>query len=54
MNKLKKIGLTALGTSLVVSSAYAGELSVSGAASLTYTGKSNKSDTQPIIYGQQC
>ena len=48
MNKLKKIGLTALGTSLVVSSAYAGELSVSGAASLTYTGKSNQSDTNPL------
>ena len=48
MNKLKKIGLTALGTSLVVSSAYAGELSVSGAASLTYTGKSNASDTNPL------
>ena len=48
MNKLKKIGLTALGTSLVVSSAYAGELSVSGAASLTYTGLSNASDTNPL------
>ena len=30
MNKLKKVGLTALATTLVASSAYAGELSVSG------------------------
>jgi len=48
MNKLKKIGLTALGTSLVVSSAYAGDLSVTGAASLSYTGKSSVSDTNPL------
>jgi outer membrane protein OmpU len=47
MNTFKKIGLTALATSLVVSSAYAGEMSVSGSASMgvknntgTATGKS--------------
>jgi outer membrane protein OmpU len=47
MNTLKKIGLTALASSLAVTSAYAGELSVSGAASMgvknnkaTSTGKS--------------
>ena len=32
MNKFKKIGLTALATSLVASSAYAAEVSVSGGA----------------------
>jgi outer membrane protein OmpU len=38
MNKLKKVGLTALATTLVASSAFAGELSVSGSASLNYSG----------------
>ena len=37
MNKFKKIGLTALATSLVASSAYAAEVSVSGAAGVTYS-----------------
>jgi outer membrane protein OmpU len=37
MNIIKKIGLTALGTSLVASSAFAGELSVSGGAGYTYS-----------------
>ena len=36
MNKLKKIGLTALATSLVASSAYSADVSVSGAAGLVY------------------
>ena len=36
MNKLRKIGLTALAGSLVASSVYAGELSVSGSWSLSY------------------
>jgi len=36
MNNLKKIGLTALGTSLIATSAYAGALSVSGGASITF------------------
>ena len=39
MNNLKKIGLTALGTSLIATSAFAGALSVSGGASITYSGK---------------
>ena len=42
MNKYKKIGLTALAASLVSVSAHAGEMSVSGAASITmegYTGE---------------
>ena len=38
MNKLKKVGLTALATTLVASSAFAGEMSVSGSASLNYSG----------------
>ena len=41
MNKFKKIGLTALATSLVASSAYAAEVSVSGGAGMvfkTYSG----------------
>jgi len=47
MNKLKKVGLTALATTLVASSAYAGELSVSGSASLSYSGLDNTSQTNP-------
>ena len=39
MNNFKKIGLTALGTSLIATSAFAGALSVSGGASITYAGK---------------
>tara|TARA_B110000003_G_scaffold274749_1_gene315494 strand:- start:207 stop:1184 length:978 start_codon:yes stop_codon:yes gene_type:complete len=37
MNKLKKIGLSALAGSLVATSAYAGEMAVSGSAKATYT-----------------
>jgi hypothetical protein len=45
MNNLKKVGLTALATSMIASSAaYAGEMSVSGSASLKYTGLSTASD----------
>lgn len=40
MNKLKKIGLSALAGSLAAVSANAGELSVSGSANLTYTNES--------------
>ena len=47
MNKLKKVGLTALATTLVASSAYAGELSVSGSASLSYSGLDNTNQTNP-------
>ena len=36
MNNLKKIGMTALAASLVSTSVFAGELTVSGAASITY------------------
>ena len=37
MNTLKKIGLTALGTSLVASSAFAGEITASGDAGYTFS-----------------
>ena len=40
MNNLKKIGLTALGTALVTSSAVAGSLDVTGTAGITYVGNS--------------
>jgi outer membrane protein OmpU len=51
MNKLKKVGLTALATTLVASSAYAGEMSVSGSASLNYSGLSTSSDANPYSMG---
>jgi outer membrane protein OmpU len=51
MNKLKKVGLTALATTLVASSAYAGELSVSGSASLNYSGLDTNSDVNPWSMG---
>ena len=38
MNKLTKVGLTALATTLVSSASFAGEMSVSGSAALSYTG----------------
>ena len=42
MNKLKKIGLTALAGSLVATSVFAGEMSVSGSAGLTFAGQDKK------------
>jgi len=51
MNKLKKVGLTALATTLVASSAFAGEMSVSGSASLNYSGVSTSSNTNPWTMG---
>ena len=51
MNKLRKVGLTALATSLVASSAYAGELSVSGSATLNYSGLNTSSNTNPWTMG---
>jgi outer membrane protein OmpU len=39
MNTLKKIGLTALAGSLVATSVFAGEMSVSGSAGLTFAGQ---------------
>ena len=51
MNKLKKVGLTALATTLVASSAFAGEMSVSGSASLNYSGVSTSSNVNPWSMG---
>ena len=51
MNKLKKLGLTALATSLVATSVNAGEMSVSGSASLNYSGLSTASDSNPYTMG---
>ena len=51
MNKVTKVGLTALATSLVATASYAGELSVSGSASLTYTGLNTATDTNPWAMG---
>jgi len=51
MNKVTKVGLTALATSLVATASYAGELSVSGSASLTYTGLDSNSGVNPWAMG---
>jgi outer membrane protein OmpU len=51
MNKLKKVGLTALATTLVASSAYAADMSVSGSASLSYTGLNNTNQANPWSMG---
>ena len=46
MKNWKKAGLTALAGSLVATSAFAGAVTVSGTANLTYAGKSGSEDTQ--------
>jgi outer membrane protein OmpU len=51
MNNLKKVGLTALGTTLVASASVAGEMSVSGSAVLSYTGLSTNSAVNPWAQG---
>ena len=51
MNNLKKVGLTALATTLVSTASVAGEMSVSGSASLSYTGLSTNSDVNPWAMG---
>ena len=45
MNKLKKIGLTALAASLVTTSAFAAELTATGAASMGVKNNTGTSDT---------
>ena len=52
MNKMKKIGLTALATSLVASSAFAGEASVSGSVGYTWATKSGSSGTPASDHGK--
>ena len=51
MNNLKKVGLTALATTLVSTASVAGELSVSGGAALSYTGLSTNSAVNPWAMG---
>ena len=41
MNKFKKVGLTALGTALVSTASFAGDLSVTGSAAMTFSGADN-------------
>ncbi len=41
MNKLKKVGLTALGTALVSTAAFAGDMAVTGSAVITWVGGDN-------------
>ena len=53
MNKFKKIGLTALAGSLVVSSAVAGEMSVSGGASIGLKNTSKTSSGKSWTMGNQ-
>ena len=45
MKNWKKAGLTALAGSLVTTSAFAGAVTVSGTANLTYTANSGAEDT---------
>ena len=47
MNKITKIGLTALAGSLVATSAFAGAMSVSGSAKVSYTGGKGTSAANP-------
>jgi len=51
MNKLTKVGLTALTTTLVASSAYAADLSVTGSASIAYTSVGGTNQTSPYSMG---
>ena len=51
MNNLKKVGLTALATTLVSTASVAGELSASGSAALSYTGLSTNSSVNPWAMG---
>ena len=51
MNNLKKIGLTALGTTLIASSAFAADMSVTGAASISFDQTSDKVGGSSIYMG---
>ena len=53
MNTIKKIGLTALGTTLVASSAFAGEISVSGDAGYTWSSESIGGNAATTTTGSQ-
>jgi outer membrane protein OmpU len=51
MNKLTKVGLTALASTLIAAPAISADWSVSGSASVSYTNVSNTSDTNPFSFG---
>ena len=51
MNKLTKVGLTALASTLIAASANAADWSVSGSASVSYTNVSNTLNTNPFSFG---
>ena len=53
MNNFKKIGLTALASSLVATSVYAGEMSVSGSASFTMENYSGTDGGKTLSMGDQ-
>ena len=53
MNNFKKIGLTALASSLVATSVYAGEMSVSGSASFTMENYSGTDGGKSLSMGNQ-
>ena len=53
MNNFKKIGLTALASSLVATSVYAGEMSVSGSASFTMENYSGTDGGKSLSMGDQ-
>jgi outer membrane protein OmpU len=53
MNTFKKIGLTALAGSLVAVSAYAGEISVAGSASMKVRHVDGGSDGKAFSMGNQ-
>jgi len=48
MNNFKKVGLTALGTALVSTASFAGDISVSGSAGMTLTGNDNNATGNAI------
>ena len=57
MNTLKKVGLTALGTSLIATSAFAGDVTVTGSAGITLENVDNTdagnsfSMTDQVVFG---
>ena len=53
MNNLKKVGLTALASSLVATSVYAGEMSVAGSASFTMENYSGTDGGKSLSMGNQ-
>jgi len=52
MDKLKKIGLTALATSLVASSGYAAEVTIAGAAGFTWSSQSGNTGAPDTDHGK--